>query len=453
MYRFIYQFFIFSLILITVSCSTKNSVAPNNNENSPDNDVSSENVYADEEELNKIASQYQSETVLNWKMARLLAFDELYILGEEKSWQDATISKTPIIIYDSDLKPKYYEFRVIKDNNEVGTITANIFPVGGAIAYVLDDARNYSVSTKTRMGGNSKVIDDNYPNVGFSLSLSRTGSVNKVMNLNGEPQNVTNFYDNLEEFVNDVGGVEKAADMLGVNEEDIYTSIDERKNKERQLENDFILMNEALPNVENLTDDEIKKLLNSPLQRGIKRARSNIISTYSKIATSNYRFANYNCGSAALAWIYAGINKYYDGYYVLNNPDKFTATLEGLLETGDSGVTLPSKFDGAIKNITGNAYGFKTSKFIFGNTHNHMKTSQLPVLSLRGSRWNSLSWHYRVIYGMIWTNEEHRFLWWKWSRDHSFKYYMHDNGADGPSGVFIESSWNSGFWHQKVVKN
>lgn len=426
---------------------------------SPNRGIPMQTIYASEEGLDAIFEQYRSENALNWKMARFLAFDELYNLEEEKSWKDATISKTAILIYDNKQKPKFYEFRVLRNNLEIGTITANIFPDGGAIAYILDEARDYSGANKARSFGDSKVIDNNYPNIGFASSVSRSGDVLTVSSIDGKIQSVPNYYNTVQDFLDDGGSVEELAKLFQVEESDIISVKEERKKVEAQLENDFRLMNEALPNVENLTDEEIENMLDTSYLRGIKRLRSNIIPAYSRIATKDYEYSDFNCGSSALAWIYAGINPYYNGKNILlnNNMRDFTKTLERLLETSSSGVTLPCKFSGALRNITGNSYRMDLLKFFFGNTDKHMKTSQLPVLSLRGSgirAWEwKWAWHYRVIYGAIWINEEHRFLWWKWSTDHSFKYYMHDNGTDGPNGAFIENAWNSGFYHLKVVRN
>ena len=183
---------------ISSSMSLKNNIG-----------ITPEVIYASEKELENIS---KPKGALNWKMARFLAYDEMVSMEIENGWVGATLSKTPIIIYNSYSEPKYYEFRVIKNGAEVGAITANINPVGGAIAYTLNFIKDYTKSiTKVN---NGKIIDNNYPSVAFGI-IGKSGT--KVSALIDEENNHIQESEEVADIISlvDNYGISEVAKQMG----------------------------------------------------------------------------------------------------------------------------------------------------------------------------------------------------------------------------------------------
>lgn len=59
-----------------------------------------------------------------WVVARVFALIELEKFRSQNNWNNAVLSERSVIIYDSLSRPKYYEFRVILNGQEIGAITA-----------------------------------------------------------------------------------------------------------------------------------------------------------------------------------------------------------------------------------------------------------------------------------------------------------------------------------------
>ncbi len=76
--------------------------------------------YAGEQALTAISS---AEGFVNWKLARFFAVVELTEFRETNSWDGAVLSDYPLVIYNAQTGlPRYYEFRVIRGNTEIGAI-------------------------------------------------------------------------------------------------------------------------------------------------------------------------------------------------------------------------------------------------------------------------------------------------------------------------------------------
>ena len=66
-----------------------------------------------------------------WRVARTFAMIELESFRQANDWYNAKLSERPVLVYDGKSRPKYYEFRVIRDGKEIGAITAVAQKVGG----------------------------------------------------------------------------------------------------------------------------------------------------------------------------------------------------------------------------------------------------------------------------------------------------------------------------------
>ena len=64
--------------------------------------------------------------IVNWKVARFFALIEKIDFESVYPWHGAKVSEYPVVIYYADSnKPRYYEFRVIKNDVGIGSITCN----------------------------------------------------------------------------------------------------------------------------------------------------------------------------------------------------------------------------------------------------------------------------------------------------------------------------------------
>jgi len=126
--------------------------------------------------------------VVEWKVARFFAVVEKVSFEKHyPSWKGAKVSKKPIVIYDPENNtPMYYEFRVVKDDKELGAITCNATKESGnPVAYVSEMANKVAAKVARELKNeNLKLVAVNYPGkfvVGQnSIATRSVGSVGDV---------------------------------------------------------------------------------------------------------------------------------------------------------------------------------------------------------------------------------------------------------------------------------
>jgi len=142
--------------------------------------------YANINELNKIKEF--DNGVVDWRIARTFALIELETWRKDNRWYGGYLSKKPVVIYDGDSKPRYYEFRVVVTNSgykEIGAITTVARKaLGGPIVYALPTVRNYG-AVKTK-GPGFKILDCDYPSFGYGMIGKVGDTVSLTVNNQGE---------------------------------------------------------------------------------------------------------------------------------------------------------------------------------------------------------------------------------------------------------------------------
>ena len=124
----------------------------------------SQTPYATVEELDAITNG--TTEYVYWRVARTFALMELESFRTENGWDGAKLSTLPVLVYDSMSRPKYYEYRVILDDREIGAITCVAQKRdGGPTAYVLPSPSDYS-QVKTK-GAEYRIVANGYPRVAF----------------------------------------------------------------------------------------------------------------------------------------------------------------------------------------------------------------------------------------------------------------------------------------------
>lgn len=148
--------FALSGILVFNSCS-KDSIKEEifQKENTDDLQRKSGKIpYASKEDLQRFSSNTR---IVDYNLSREMALFDLKDFRKDvyQGKEDLKLSEMPVIIYDYDNNPKFYEFIVLSsDGKEIGTITSFAKKeVPGFTAYVLPFVRNYNDKNATKYSG------------------------------------------------------------------------------------------------------------------------------------------------------------------------------------------------------------------------------------------------------------------------------------------------------------
>ena len=120
-------------------------------------------VYADTETLTQLA---QNKRNVDWRLARFFALESLQNFRQVNSWEGAKLSERPLVIHSTvNGEPRYYEFRVIRKNNEIGAIACVVEKQeGDAVQYVIPFAKPISSEgSRSLQAKQGKLIDAGYP--------------------------------------------------------------------------------------------------------------------------------------------------------------------------------------------------------------------------------------------------------------------------------------------------
>lgn len=130
--------------------------------------------YASKEELDKFSA---NQKIVNYALSRETALFDLQDFKKEvfQNKENLALSELPVIVYDYDNTPKYYEFIVLENGKEIGTITSFAKKeVPGFTAYVLPFVRNYSDK-------NATLYSNVYPNISERQEQTLQVSARKVI--------------------------------------------------------------------------------------------------------------------------------------------------------------------------------------------------------------------------------------------------------------------------------
>jgi len=449
---------VFVLILI-ISCNyyqPGNSVKDQNN-TSPDSNT----PYADIADLESIAEQ--SDKYVDWKVARVFAVIEKMSFCSEYNWSNSKISERPVLIYNHELEPKYYEFRVIKLNQEIGSIACNAQKEGGKpVQYVMDFAKIYNTDNIKNFSISTKIIDAGYPSKVISRDIGSKNLLSDIYNpITG------NSVLNKIEFEVPVSDYLKFADndvlkKLGVADESIKSQLLKKADQDEADNKAFWdSIEKVKDSILKTTDDEIAAAALSSYESLVK---GNWTSTFILYPWWNKAFwVNPGgwCGPNCLEFISIGADCY-PGVAGIpgNNYETVTAVYDTFLNDIGSGAKIWEDLKRGLSNHT--TYTLNYENFFSNKSHDWNKINSeiqsyySPAISLRtwasvNGHW-SWSWHYRVICGTYRSHTEWRqyFLWWSWIASRNYDYYlMHDNGADGQ---YMSGGYNwwetAGSWAQ-----
>lgn len=403
--------------------------ACNNNVEYKTIDVSMDSYYADETLLNQLSK----EGYVDYRISRYFACAELTETVSDFGWSNISISKRPIIIYNSITdEPKYYEFRVLENGKEVGAISCVANELDGSpVKYILpfaNEVKDESVSRSIIRGGH--FIDSGYPSkLSVKVNTSRAVSVETGYEISELETDVSEreFLENIsQEMLEDLGltSQEKIDEYL--------SSLDE---VDDQLNN---LWEEIENNVDLILEQDCDEILSEISSEKYRAAICQ--STSEKIlldwdAVKNWYYPGGYCGPNCVGFILLGLGTASGFYNVPLQNSRFSLT--DFYQKIENGIGKgPKLFCNLRSYMSENSdYTLKTDFGHLWNTIIGNIDEGKPSISLRSSKSiTDLSWHYRVIYGykINHMSENKKFLWWSWTKyyDNCF-YIMHDNGSDG----------------------
>lgn len=183
--------FLVSLFLVSCSKEAEN-ISPLSEQLS---EIKSQTVkipYAKEQELKAFST---NKNVVDYAISRKAALLDLIDFKKDICQnKELTLSDLPVVVYDNDNLPKYYEFIVLDDNKkEIGTITCFAKKeTTDFTAYILPFVRDYSEK-------NSTVYSDMYP---YSSEKTETSNLSAIRRLTEEE---IKLQKEAEEFWENVG--------------------------------------------------------------------------------------------------------------------------------------------------------------------------------------------------------------------------------------------------------
>lgn len=313
--------------------------------------VNIEIPYATDEEISLIESVADNEHILSYKVARQYAFIEFMdcykqFLSEQLTQQvenllmsgdglSLSLSDRPVVVYNYDDTPYYYEFAVLLNGSYVGSITVDAIPQGDEIIEFVNAAQYdfYSSQYKRYVG--------RYPNVFYNIDgifysvcdidELEDGDIYMGLceeNISGtiEDDYIEMFYDKYyNEPNNDFSDLEN--DLLEMVEREVggdeyFSNISSYyANILAQRDSDITKFNAMLMIL--LSDSISDTFELSHLQDSIVYAN---LETYGlsckyfipEYANQQLRYTRwkYYCGPAIMAWLYRGKWNYYNGVYL-----------------------------------------------------------------------------------------------------------------------------------------
>lgn len=370
--------------------------------------------------------------------------------------ENTKVSEFPLVIYDSNAEnPKFYEFRIIKDNEEVGAIScvANSSD-GEAVQYVMPFATEISQdNARSVASSEGKLVAINYPsNIGVktknSARVINSTSDDLLSAENGEEVSVLDFIENADA---------ETLEALEITDEAKVTLIKEIEEEQENLKEywDFIAENESI--ILATTDEEVQaayeELYGENSRKIINSSSENqyIIPAYEEKASWS-KIGGW-CGPYCMYYVTLGLgeNSGYADIVTSDNSIKLKSMYQKFEDTIGTGPKTFSQLSKGLQSLT----NYKLCTYPLGDDYtvkkNYIKKNNLPCISLRTSAiGKSWAWHYRVIIGTkTVTNNTKVTAFGKTLLNFNTyeKYYvMHDNGAD----LKTDKEKEKGFFYEKA---
>lgn len=405
---------------------------------------------------------FEGESVVNWKVARFFALLKKIDFESTYAWHGANLSKYPIIIYYADSnKPRYYEFRVIREGKEIGSITCNASKLEGSpVAFVSEMTHKVPIETAKQLVSASSTLrlsNVNYP----SQFVMREASITSRSVQNGEAQFkdalTGKLLDSSNLFIekSTLSMLEEADDAtlkrLEITIEAKEIMLKEEKEKHEKIEALWKAIDEIIPKILETSDEEVEREYSnpSPLYLGTERRVVDSQTTQVEKVMLNdwydkryWRYPGNWCGQSVVTFIALGLGEK-AGFNEIPLYEDWEK-IEKLYYTFEKTIGVRAKVISALGNGLATHTDYTIEQKLchrWIDVTNHLKHYKLPVVSLRSGWYGDWGFHYRAIIGyeIDCRRDWHKRSWWffgwrerNWTTDtYSYWYYMHDNGNDG----------------------
>lgn len=407
--------------------------------------------------------------LVDWRVARFFALIQKIDFESMYPWHGAKISQFPVIIYHADNNtPQYYEFRVIMDTVEVGTITCNAKKSAGTpVAYVSEMSHKVTAETAKVLvspTGDLKLSAVNYPSrfimrdtAATARSVMQGETVFKDA-LTGKP--ITGEEVFIEHSIHDLlaNTDEQTLEKLEITAQAKTEMLTEAEKIDSAMSELWRAIEEITPQILATTDEEVEREYQNPDAIMTHMTRyvyaSDTTTVQRKMLDDWYNKQTWCnpggwCGPAAVTFIALGLGSKAgcDKIPLWEDCGKIMELYNMFENTIGTGPKVISSLGKGLEAHTNYTIEQKLCHR-WSDVSAHLNNYELPVVSLRSGWYGDWGFHYRVIIGTQTDRlrKYHQLSWWwghwrtkYWTNDtYTYWYYMHDNGNDG--GNFWETS-------------
>ena len=372
--------------------------------------------YATEQEL----AQFDNDPyIINYKVARYLAYGEI----EDGLYECMKLNKgsyqltdRPVIIWDYDSRPKYYEFGILVNGELVKTVTTLAKKEATNICcFMFNEVIEHSPI------GDYKFFVGLYPNVFYGIPSEPGSPPSTLLDENGEatPEipscNILENYAKLIESMDDESRANHQTAIQDMQNEiaEFTQGLDEFWQKIAEIQPDIVQM------------PDVTILNGFTKSQKATTWDAYVIPAYNYYNLQHTRWAGW-CGPSGIAWIYRGLYAYYprntsnyvriqgdanyqefknvtypyvyayydaDGSY---NPRAdnglYMRLRQECVKTGNSYPMYQAGMNSGMKAVSNNAYGIDLTLV----PHDRIRVNHLPLMNMFGYDW---SFHYVAAFG------------------------------------------------------
>ncbi|MCB9427046.1 MAG: hypothetical protein H6584_08485 [Flavobacteriales bacterium] len=239
-------------------------------------------------------------------------------LKESMDWNGTSLSEKPVVVFDGQSRPKYYEFIVTNDSEEaIGTVTACAQKeTDAALSHVLPYVRDYT--NLTTKGGSYKMISGGYPTKILIGIPGKSGEEPVAVIDPATGETVTEIIsEDAQGMIDAITALtDEEKEQLGL--DDTSALINEISQKDLQnqeyAEQYWSIVDSLQVELEAMSDDEIITAINESKGSWVSYDQY-VIPAYNTTGMRNTRWNGW-CGPSALAWVYRGLYSRYNGTYL-----------------------------------------------------------------------------------------------------------------------------------------
>jgi len=328
---------------------------------------------------------------------------------------DSSLNEKPIVIYDTDGRPEFYEFRILDHaGTQIGTFTTvGKESMGFIEAFQFEYKLDYNPLIEPLAKGNYleegksvRIISDDYPHCAIGIGTVETGRFNteRIFKRDAKEISVEDIMIPID--IETLLGEYRETLIKGdFSEDELRLIAKEYEQNKLEVEEEWRLLNANKGHIEDVIKQRNREKDEGPV---ILYRCQEFIDSYMPPNTAE-KPKNGWCGPTALGWILEYLE--YRNLFGTSGTNDYDCDNEAtwlLLHqiTGvdmNVGILWPWNLQNGVKYFTGNKYTAKKYLFWWSEIKNNIKNRRLPVISLI-TGWKQQSkdngsvfkpWHYR----------------------------------------------------------